>query len=76
MNCKLRTIALPCCTPCVFKVHLKPRGYPKKLITLGDHIKVARFDRGLFQKDLAKLWNCSTETIYNWDNNRITIPQH
>lgn len=71
----LFTVASPCCDPTIFKVHLKPKGYPKKLITLGDHIKATRLDRGLFQKDLAKLWNCSEATIYNWENNRIEIPR-
>lgn len=67
---------LPCCNPSIIKVHLKPKGYPNKLITLGDHIKANRLDRGLKQKDLARLWNCTKETIYNLENNRIKIPQH
>lgn len=69
------TIALPCCNPSIFKIHLKPRHYPKKLITLGDHIKATRLDRGLFQKDLAKLWDCTESTIYNWENDRVEIPE-
>ena len=38
-------------------------GYPPELNTLGDHVRAARLDRGLFQKDVAKLVGVCTNTV-------------
>jgi transcriptional regulator with XRE-family HTH domain len=48
--------------------------YPKKLVTLGDHIRKRRLDLGLFQKDMAVTIGVDTTTIYNWENNRTAPP--
>jgi transcriptional regulator with XRE-family HTH domain len=41
--------------------------YPKKLVTLGDHIRKKRLDLGLFQKDVAVTIGVNTCTITNWE---------
>ena len=38
--------------------------------TLGDHIRAARLDRGLFQKDVAQMVGVSTDTVTTWEKNR------
>ena len=44
--------------------------YPSALTTLGDHIRKVRLDRGLLQKDVAKIIKVDVMTITNWENNR------
>jgi DNA-binding XRE family transcriptional regulator len=41
--------------------------YPKQIKNLGDHIKVKRLDRDLFQKQVAGLIGVDTTTITNWE---------
>jgi len=43
--------------------------YPKTLNTLGDHIRGKRLDLGLLQKDVAKIINTTTDTIWNLEKN-------
>jgi transcriptional regulator with XRE-family HTH domain len=54
----------------------KPKSskYPKKLESIGDHIRKERRDRGLLQRDVAKRIGVSECTIYNWERN-ATSPQ-
>jgi transcriptional regulator with XRE-family HTH domain len=63
---------LPCYHP-VIKRAQKPINpyYPKELRTLGDHIRKRRLDLGLFQKDVAKKLHTTTDTITNWEKNRV-----
>jgi len=61
--------ALPFC-----KVTLKaqkplPSPYPKKLKTLGDHLRKRRLDLKLFQKEVAQRIGVEEATIWNWENN-------
>ena len=61
--------ALPFC-----KVTLKaqkplPSSYPKKLKTLGDHLRKKRLDLKLLQRDVAKRIGVEEATIWNWENN-------
>jgi transcriptional regulator with XRE-family HTH domain len=44
--------------------------YPKKLVTLGDHLRKKRLDLGLFQKDVALAIGVDTCTITNWEKGR------
>ena len=46
--------------------------YPNTLNTLGDHIRRKRLDLGLLQKDVARIINTTTDTIWNWENNYAT----
>ena len=41
--------------------------YPRELVTLGDHIRARRLDRGLGQRDVARLIGVSTSTINGWE---------
>ena len=49
----------------------KPKNpaYPTELITIGDHLRKARLDRGLYQTDIANILNTSAENINNWEHN-------
>jgi len=44
--------------------------YPKKLVTLGNHLRKRRLDLGLLQKDVAVLIGVDTNTITIWEKNR------
>ena len=43
--------------------------YPKRLKTLGDHLRKKRLDLKLQQKEVAEKFGVSEATIYNWENN-------
>lgn len=45
----------------------KHSDYPKKLKTLGDHLRKARFDRNIQQQEFAKLLGVSTTTANMWE---------
>jgi len=49
-------------------------GYPTDPKSLGEHIRKARMDRGLLQKDVAELFGVSEDTITYWENER-SYPQ-
>jgi DNA-binding XRE family transcriptional regulator len=56
--------------PSIVFVVAKPIvGMPKKLITLGDHIKKKRLEENLFQKDIGKVIGTDNFTIVNWEKN-------
>ena len=63
-------VALPFCHSTLKAEKPKVFGYPLELNTLGDHIRAARLDRGLFQKDVAELVGVCTDTVTNWEKNR------
>ena len=46
------------------------RGIPAQLITVGDHLRKKRLELHLLQKDVAKKFGVSEDTITNWENNR------
>jgi DNA-binding transcriptional regulator YiaG len=54
----------------------KPKGYPKKLFTVGDHIKAKRLDKGLYLKELAKALKITTDTLINWELGRYEPPSY
>ena len=41
--------------------------YPKSLNTIGNHLKKAKLDRGLFQKQVAKEIVVDPFTVLNWE---------
>ena len=51
-----------------------PQGYPRKLKTLGDHIRKKRLDLGLTQKEAAKKIGVDSGTLRYWENGH-TSPQ-
>jgi len=46
--------------------------YPKKLKTLGDHLRKRRLNLNLLQKEVAQKIGVDKASIYNWENNRIS----
>jgi len=46
--------------------------YPQNPVSIGEHIKKKRMDLKLFQSDLAKIFNISTDCVTYWENNRST----
>lgn len=50
-----------------------PRKCPKELRTLGDHLRKARLDRGLFQEQAAEELGVSVGTLLNWERNRTRV---
>jgi transcriptional regulator with XRE-family HTH domain len=46
--------------------------YPVKLITIGDHLRKVRLDRGMSQSQVARLLNVQADTVTGWELNRHT----
>ena len=63
-------LALPCLRYSKKYTKPLPTSYLIDPQTIGEHIKKRRMDLGLFQRDIAQLWNVTEETITNWENNR------
>lgn len=63
MRCIFVNITLKCKRP------LNP-AYPHGLITLGDHLRAARLDRGFSQLQVAKILNVTADTVTGWELNR------
>ena len=63
-------VSLPFCHSTLKAERPKVFGYPFELKTLGDHVRARRLERGLFQKDVAKLVGVCTDTVTNWEKNR------
>jgi transcriptional regulator with XRE-family HTH domain len=49
--------------------------YPKNPQTLGERIRKARMDKGLYAKELAKLVGVDECTLINWEKDR-NMPQY
>jgi transcriptional regulator with XRE-family HTH domain len=49
------------------------RGYPLAPRTIGDHIKAARLDRSLTQKEVATDLGVSPFNVNNWELNRYPV---
>ncbi|MBI5709507.1 MAG: helix-turn-helix domain-containing protein [Candidatus Eisenbacteria bacterium] len=47
-----------------------PRGYPREVRTLGDHLRRRRLDLGLTQRILADRWGVRSEAIAAWELGR------
>ncbi len=50
-----------------------PRGCPRELQTLGDHIRKVRLDRGLVQEQVARELGVSVGTVANWEKNLTRV---
>jgi predicted ATPase with chaperone activity len=60
---------------CLFAIKLnelkpKAKGYPKKINTIGDHIRKKRLDLDLLQEHVAAQIGVAEITICNWETNR------
>lgn len=47
-----------------------PRGYPRALCTIGDHLRRRRLDSGLLQREVAERIGADESTVTNWELNR------
>lgn len=52
---------------------LKPKGWLNAPVTLGEHIKKVRKERGLLQRDVAKALRVDNMSVVNWEKNRTKI---
>ena len=68
------TLALPICHLTLKSQRALPKGYPRDLNTLGDHIRKKRLDLGLTQKDAAREIGVDDVTLRHWENHQ-TSPQ-
>ena len=50
-------------------VDTTPNGYPVQVITIGDYIGKACFDRGLWHKQVAEIIGVTVSSINNWEHN-------
>jgi DNA-binding XRE family transcriptional regulator len=62
------------CGPFVIRLRGRipyPAGYPETPRTLADHLKKARLDRGIPQRDAARAIGCSPLTFLHWEKGRV-----
>jgi transcriptional regulator with XRE-family HTH domain len=48
-----------------------PAGYPEMPRTLADHLKKARVDRGMPQRDATRAIGCGLLTFLHWEKGRV-----
>jgi transcriptional regulator with XRE-family HTH domain len=62
-------VALPFCNLRLRgrRPHELPRGYPREVRTLGDHLRRRRLDLRLTQRILGERWGVRSETIAAWE---------
>jgi transcriptional regulator with XRE-family HTH domain len=52
---------------------LKSNEFPDHPTTLGEHLKKARIERGLLQRDVAKSLRVDSMSIVNWEKRRTKV---
>jgi transcriptional regulator with XRE-family HTH domain len=52
---------------------LKVKDWTDQPVTLGDHIKKAREERGLLQREVAKALRVDSMSLVNWEKNRTKV---
>ena len=50
-----------------------PRKFPRELQTLGDHLRKARLERGLWQEHVARELGVAVGTLLNWERNHTRV---
>ncbi|MFL6260454.1 MAG: helix-turn-helix domain-containing protein [Thermoanaerobaculia bacterium] len=50
-----------------------PTWYPEHPETVGDHLRKARLDRGLWQEHVAEEFGVSISTVVNWERNHTKV---
>ncbi|MCL4511355.1 MAG: helix-turn-helix domain-containing protein [Bacteroidetes bacterium] len=63
-------VALPFCHFEKTTKKALPKGYPKDLKTIGDHVRKRRLDLKLTQKEVAAILGVDECTVWNWEKNR------
>jgi transcriptional regulator with XRE-family HTH domain len=67
-------VALPFCHFELRAERPKPANYPKKINSLGDHIRARRLDLKLLQEQVAEQIGVHEMTITGWEGN-ATVPE-
>ena len=62
--------ALPFCHVRLKAQKPKDFRHPPAIDTMGDHLRKARLDRGLLQKDVAQQIGVAETTVHNWERSR------
>ncbi len=58
--------------PKFFKINFRiPKKEPIESTSLGQNIKKLRMEKGLYQKDLAKLLDVCEMTVVNWEMDKV-----
>jgi len=65
-------VSLPICHIVLKALKPERKPYPKELKTYGDHLRKKRLDLNLSQPQVAKIICVTTDTITNWELNRVT----
>ena len=52
---------------------LRPKDWADNPVTLGEHIKKVRKERGLLQREVAKALRVDSMSLVNWEKNRTQI---
>ena len=65
-------VSLPICNIVLKALKPERKPYPKELKTYGDHLRKKRLDLNLSQPQVAKIICVTTDTITNWELNRVT----
>jgi len=67
-------VTLPFCHAELRVSKPKPAYYPKRINTLGDHIRTRRLDLNFLQKQVADQIGVHEQTITGWERN-ATVPE-
>lgn len=49
----------------------RPEGYPENPETIGEHIRCARLDQGLLQREVGEIISVTQSTVYNWETQGV-----
>jgi transcriptional regulator with XRE-family HTH domain len=70
VNVSTGTPALPFCHSTLTASRAASLAYPKELMTLGDHLRKERLDRGLPQREVAQQLEVDPMSISYWETNK------
>lgn len=63
-------LAVAFCHLQISAVKPNPKAYPAQCVSVGDHLRTVRLDRGLKQTEVAKLIGAEEATIVHWELNQ------
>ena len=69
---RMDMVSLPICHIVLKASKPERKPYPKELKTYGDHLRKKRLDLNLSQPQVARIINVTTDSITNWELNRVT----